>query len=179
MRKEERKEKRPRKNVSPSPPNHYQPINYSSPPVSPPSPPYPISSCAATRPLLPSWPPQTEHQRRQSSSLPRPPPDGAPAPSLQEGALAGRQRRSRAPPPRIPGAGGLHPLSWGPDLAGAGAVEDEEGGGRAPASSGNLLAPPFISQSLLPLALPLFVLGVGDALASLSALTPWRRLGDA
>ena len=73
----------------------------------------------------------------------------------------------------------MHPLSWGPDLAGAGAVEDEEGGGRAPASSGNLLAPPFISQSLLPLALPLFLLGVGDALASLSALTPWRRLGDA
>ena len=71
------------------------------------------------------------------------------------------------------------PVSWGPDLAGAGAVEDEEGGGRAPASSGNLLAPPFISQSLLPLALPLFLLGVGDALASLSALTPWRRLGDA
>ena len=70
----------------------------------------------------------------------------------------------------------MHPFSWGPDLAGAGAVEDEEGGGRAPASSGNLLAPPFISQSLLPLALPLFLLGVGDALASLSALTPRRRL---
>ena len=82
MRKEERKEKRPRKNVRPSPPNHYQPINYSSPLVSPPSPPYPISSCAATRPLLPSRPPQTEHQRRQSSSLPRPPPDGAMAPPL-------------------------------------------------------------------------------------------------
>ena len=72
----------------------------------------------------------------------------------------------------------MHPLSWGPDLAGAGAVEDEEGGGRRllVLVSGNLLAPPFISQSLLPLALPLFLLGVGDALASLSALTPWRRL---
>jgi len=46
----------------------------------------------------------------------------------------------------------------------------------SPASSGNLLAPPFISRSLLPLALPLFLLGVGDALASLSALTPRRRL---
>ena len=176
MRKEERKEKRPKKNVRPSPPSHYQPINYSSsPPISPPSPPYPFYRRAP--PLARSS--QTEHQRRQSSSLPQPPPDGAPAPPLQEGVPAGRQRRSRAPPPRIPGAGGLHPLFWGPDLAGAGAVEDEEGGGRAPASSGNLLAPPFISQSLLPLALPLFLLGVGDALASLSALTPWRRLGDA
>ena len=133
MRKEERKEKRPEKNVRPSPPSHYQPINYSSlhqssrePTLST------LSLCAAARPLVPdstsaAGPP---HQRRRSSSLPQPPPDGAPAPPLQEGVPAGRQRRSRAPPPRIPGAGGLHPLSWGPDLAGAGAVEDEEGGGR-------------------------------------------------
>ena len=99
MRKEERKEKRPRKNVRPSPPNHYQPINYSSPPVSPPSPPYPISSCAATRPLLPSRPPQTEHQRRRSSSLPRPPPDGAPAPPLLLPAAATPRWSTSAPAP--------------------------------------------------------------------------------
>jgi len=86
MRKEERKEKRPEKNVRPSPPSHYQPINYSSlhqssrePTLST------LSLCAAARPLVPdrapappvlltstaSPPPcrshpKMEHQRRRS-----------------------------------------------------------------------------------------------------------------
>jgi len=78
MRKEERKEKRPEKNVRPSPPSHYQPINYSSlhqssrePTLST------LSLCTAARPLVPDSTstagppscrshPQMEHQRRRS-----------------------------------------------------------------------------------------------------------------
>ena len=82
MRKEERKEKRPEKNARPSPPSHYLPINYSSPSREPTL--STLSSCAATRPLLPDRAPapvlltsaagpppcrshpQMEHQRRRS-----------------------------------------------------------------------------------------------------------------